>query len=531
MHAVSYHAPRAITASGLRIDVSKKNEIDALAKRRATQQWQTEAWEYYDLIGEIKYAANLLAAVTSRVRIYPGWITDNDTAPSNINDIEDLPEDFKKSARDAVTLLSTGNGGTAGLLRDAALNLFVAGECYLVRESSPDPLASLDVWQIRSVDEVVVKQGRGKQLMIKESRSTKDADLKPLPGSVPFVGRIWRTHPRYSAEADSSLLGILELCDQLLLYSRATRGVAKSRLNAGILFIPEELSNISQGDGDLDAPDDLPENMAMQSDDDSDSFEEELLNGIITPISDESSAASVAPTVIRGPADVGDKIRHIKLERSFDPQISRDAERTLERILSALDLPKDVVSGMASVKYSNAITIEESLYKAHVEPLILMIVDALTVVFFRQILRSKGYDDELIQRATLWYDPSAITTKPDKATAATTGYEMKAISAEAWRRANGFNDSDAPTGLELIQRLAGDKGLLSEPVVEAALRTLAPELFDKIRSEEQAASEPGALENVQNALDGNPETVPDQPASKPSDGSDQPKPPVPLIEP
>jgi hypothetical protein len=497
---VPYRTRTALTASAQRIHLDKKTEVEKLRARRTTDKWQSAAWEYYDLIPEIKYAANLISNVTSRVRLYAAYVTDQDLAPSDIQDMKDVDDALKQAAKETLRLLETGNGGIPGILRDAALNLFVAGECYLVREPAvPGDSFGVKAWQIRSTDEIVVTTGRNAGVAIKETANARESEFLALPPDT-YFGRIWRTHPRYSAEADSSLRGMLELCDQLLLYARGARGVAKSRLNAGILFLPDELSNMSQSDGEMTEDD--PLDMAPLSDDDSDAFEEELMDAASTPISDESSASSVVPLIVRGPAEVGEKIRHITFDRSFDPQISKDAERTLERILAGLDIPKDVVAGLAGVKYSNAILIEESLYKAHIEPLVLMIVDALTIVLMRPVLKSLGFTDEQIARVVVWYDPSAITTKPDKATAATQGFEMQTISAQAWRRANGFTESDKPSELEVAQRLAVQKGLISEPVMEALLYTLIPDLLARFKEQQQAQTSPETAEAIETVLNG-----------------------------
>lgn len=518
------HNTGGLVASAARINLSRKSEVESMKARQLDDKWQNDAWDYYDLVPEIKYAANLIANVTSRVRLYAGWITDEDSAPSNIQDIDEASDELKSRAREALHLLASGNGGIPGVLRDAALNLFVAGECYLVREpAQPGDSFGIDTWQIRSVREIVVSSEGG--VSIKGRRSTKPANLVKLPRTA-YFGRIWRTHPAYSDEADSSMRGLLELCDQMLLYSRAARGITKSRLNAGMLFLPDELSNISQSDGEMEAGDPLI--MAPLSDDDSDAFEEELIDAMTTPISDEASASAVVPLIVRGPAELGEKIRHLTFDRPFDPQIALDAERTLERILSGLDIPKDIVAGMASVKYSNAITIEESLYKAHIEPMVLMIIDSLTVVLLHPILRSLGFTEDEINRTVVWYDPSAITTKPDKATAATTGYEMQVISGQAWRRANGFSESDKPTDLEVAQRMAVDKGLISEPVMEALLYTLIPDLLNRVREEQRNQMDPDARKAVDRAVAG--DTVPETPESGKND-DDNPTPPVELIEP
>ena len=73
-----------------------------------------------------------------------------------------------------------------------------------------------------------------------------------------------------------------------------------------------------------------------------------------TPIADQDSAAAVVPLLIRGPAELGEKIKLFKFERSFDPALAERADRALDRIMQGIDVPKDVVTGLANVKYSNA---------------------------------------------------------------------------------------------------------------------------------------------------------------------------------
>jgi hypothetical protein len=294
---------------------------------------------------------------------------------------------------------------------------------------------------------------------------------------------------------------VLDICDQLLLVDRTASATAKSRLNGGLLFVPDGLSNITQNDGDMEEPGE----MGGVSADEADSFEEELIAAMVTPIEDVGSASAVVPLVVRGPEDLGEKIVHIKFERSFDPQLAARAERLLERILGGLDIPKDVAAGMSSVKYSNAIIIEEQLYKAHIEPLILMIVDCLTIGFLRPALRAQGWEEDVVNRAVVWYDPSAITAKPSKAEAAVTLYGMKAISQSSLRRANGFTDSDAPSELERAQRMAEERAMISDAMSETLMNSIIPEeLKTEARDNALAMSDPASANALQTALGGEP---------------------------
>lgn len=304
-----------------------------------------------------------------------------------------------------------------------------------------------------------------------------------------------------SDEADSSLRGLLDLCSELLLLNRTFRATARSRLNAGALYLPDGLSVAAQGDVDIyDDDSDLdPALVAAEAEDD---FEEQLIDAMTTPIRDEESASAVVPLIIRGPAELGDKIKQFKFERSFDPALAQRADRVLERILQGLDVPKDIVTGLANVKYSNALQIDETLYKTHIEPLMLLIVDALTVVYLRPYLIASGFSPEEVNRIVVWYDPSAVSTRNDRATDADSGYDRYAVSLDTWRRAHGFSDADAPTANELAIRMMMERGAFTPELTEAMLSALAPEVMDSVRTAQQASSVGAIPPEVQQALQG-----------------------------
>jgi hypothetical protein len=129
--AVVYNSPRTLTAAAAQVKVNDKAEFEQFkARRRAgSSAWQVEAWEYYDAIGEVKYAFNLVASVVSRIRIHAAVIDDASQTPSPIRMSDTIDADLAAAAERALARLDSAYGGQAGLLKDAALNLSVAGEC------------------------------------------------------------------------------------------------------------------------------------------------------------------------------------------------------------------------------------------------------------------------------------------------------------------------------------------------------------------------------------------------------------------
>jgi hypothetical protein len=534
--SASFSQPRPLTAAAAQVILNDKSEAEKFKGRRqsAAFSWQQEAWEYYDAIGEVKYAFNLVASVVSRIRLYPAFIEDPSHAPAPIDRTEMIDAGLAEAAKRAIARLDSAYGGQAGMLKDMALNLQVTGECYLVQIPERIGHGLPESWDVRSTDELQIDQ-KGNYIVnsmrdISGSVGGNNKNAIKLPPNA-FVGRIWRTHPRYTQEADSSLRGLLDLCAELLLLNRTFRSTARSRLNAGALYLPDGLSVAASPDPnypyeDVDGIYDEPTPEEAQDD-----FEEQLIDAMTTPIKDEDSASAVVPLIIRGPAELGDKIKQFKFERSFDPALAERSDRVLERIMQGLDVPKDIVTGLANVKYSNAMQIDESLYKAHIEPLMLLIADALTAVYLRPYLKANGFNPEDVDRLVVWYDPSLVATRNDRAADADAGFDKMAVSYETWRRAHGFSDADAPSPTELGLRLMIQKGMITPELTESILAAVAPEMIKAARAAQQASSVAPIPPDIAEALN-TPAPGGEAPAPAP-EGGEAPteEPPTPLAEP
>ncbi len=509
--ALPFTTHRSLTAAATLVDITTAEGRTSYAKRRtAAQGWQDEAWLYFDAIGEISYAFTVVSNALSRVRLYTAHVVDPASQPVPA----DADNQTGQASIEILDRLNSAFGGIPGLLRDAAMNLQVSGECLLVQRpanpfaSPPEP----ESWDIRSVDELQI--GSDGRFVIMPREDGDKTSAIPLPKNA-FVARIWRPHPRFSDSATSSMRPVLDLCAELVLLNKTFRSTERSRLNSGMLYLPDGLSVAASPDPDAFAgeqaeladPDDTSGafdagafDVADQSD--TDEFEEALLDAMMTPIADEESASAVVPLLVRGPADLGEKIRHIQFERSFDKSLSERAEHVLDRIMQGLDVPKEVVKGLSSLKFSTAQIVDIQLYQAHVEPLALLICDALTTVYLRPALRSLGLPEDEIRKHVIWYDPSAVTTRPNRAEDADTGYEKHLIGGAAWRRAHNFTDDDAPTGTELAVRLMMEKGQMTPELAEALLTIAAPDIMNAVRQSAQAASPAPIPEDVSNILDG-----------------------------
>ena len=520
---------RNLTAAATLVDIQTAEGRTQFAKRRvAAQGWQDEAWLYCDSIGEISYAFSIVANALSRVRLYTAQIVDPASPPS----AADPDSQTGQASIEVLDRLSSAFGGVPGLLRDAAMNLQVSGECLLVQQPA-NPFANPpkpESWDIRSVDELQLGAD-GRFVIIPREDGDKSSAIS-LPKNA-FVARIWRPHPRFSDSSTSSVRPILDLCAELMLLNKTFRATARSRLNSGMLYLPDGLSVAASSDpdafagaeGELDNAGEVPGEFPVAAFDageqaDTDEFEEALLEAMMEPIADEESASAVVPLLVRGPADLGEKIKYIQFERKFDPALQERAVVVLDRIMQGLDVPKEVVKGLSSLKFSTAQIVDIQLYQAHVEPLALLICDALTTVYLRPALRSLGLPEDEIRKHVVWYDPSDVTTRPNRAEDADKGYTEHLISGSAWRTAHNFTDDDAPTSTELAVRLLLEKANLTPELAESLLSVLAPEVMEAVRQASEAANPVETPPAVDDILNGgtppeeppSPETPPEPPA-------------------
>lgn len=491
---------RPLVASGKRIDLRNQDDIAEL-RYRVYAEWQNDAWAYYDAIGEIKYGFGMLAAVLSRIRIYSSLNLDPDSIPiSTLNyrrravDLtaeehdrdekremtppEGITDDVMKAAERLVKDLTYGPGGLSGFLRDYALNMSVAGECYLVQIKGD--------WHIKSSNELVVDAG-GNILLRSQRTSANNGQVSStgsvlgdvtLPKNTKIV-RIWRGHPRYSQEPESSMLGLREACDELITLQRMIRTVARSNMNAGILYIPEGL--IAAG---ASVSDDLA---AEQEEDEA--LIKTLYDNLVASVVDETNAGTVFPTVLTGPAEAGKALQYIQINREADRFLTERCDRTLERILQGIDMPKDFVTGLANIRYTNARSIDESLYKSHIEPLVLMLVDALTTAYLWPALKKDfpHLTREDLSFLGVWYDPSEIVTKANPAESADKGFDNYSLSADSWRQAHGFSDTDAPGEEEIAVRML-QKATLPPDLISSLFSYVFPNITERQRAAALGAS-------------------------------------------
>jgi hypothetical protein len=435
---------RAFTAAATPINVANRTEANRLKKLR--QPWQEEAWEYRDAIGELRYATTYLGNCSRRMVIVPSAYVKGEVDPIPLEQIDECPKSVIAAADDALERLAVGGSvALGGVLRDITENFEVTGECFLIGRVEDGQ----EIWEIRSITEIGVDADG--QVSIRTPNSSGQGE--PLPKGS-FISRLWWPHPRRKELADAPFKAILDLCEELLILSRDVRAAGRSRLaNNGILAIPDTLSIVRANIED-DA----------QVAGSGDEFLQELVTAAMAAIQDEGSAAAVLPLIARGPRDDLRAIRQIVISRQ-DPGNADKRMELITRMATGIDLPAEVLTGKAGLNHWTSWQVSDDTFRHHIEPIVMVETDALTLGYYRPELSARQVPDEWLNRIVLWYDPTNLVTHPDRSDDAFKAHDKLAISDESLRGYLGFSEEDKPEPEEVLRRLATKTGL--DPTIAA----------------------------------------------------------------
>lgn len=315
--------------------------------RRLIMPWQIRAFGFYDLLGEIKYSSQFYSRSLSNLVLYA----------AEKNDDGDIVETENQEVKDAVERIKDpGGGGRSGLLGAYGRLMFLVGEALLFVSINND--TELEQWEMLSTDELRLLDGNYTRFMAPTLPATL---FKPAPDDayLPVLNkdghdqfqtgqaaayRLHRQHPRFSAIADSTLQGALDIAEELVLLTQVVRARARSRMaTAGLLFIDERITT-------------RPDEAAPDEDALEDPFLEDLTEALTAPITDEGTAAAVVPLIARVKVPDGVKMQDLVYHLQIvDPlQIYPETGLRMEcirRLAIVLDMPPEILLGTGTANH------------------------------------------------------------------------------------------------------------------------------------------------------------------------------------
>lgn len=371
---------------------------------RGFTDWQEEAWRHYDICGELRYAANWVSNVLSRATLHAARRTP-----------QGLEKSTEGSAYEVLADLFDGPDGQAQMLAAMGLHLTVAGECYVVGRQIEGPTGDMiDSWEIIGTQEM---RKTGKNWSIRYDGE------KAIPlTDDDVVIRVWKPHPRKKIEADSPVRAVLPILTEIEYLTRHIFAQVTSRLaGAGVLMLPQGMS--------FPTPEAGPSN-------DADAFMQVLHEAMTAPIKDPGSPAALVPIVVTTPDDLVGKAEHLTFWSDLDSHAVELRTEAIRRLALGMDMPPEVMLGTGDANHWTGWQIEESSIKAHIEPLLELAANALTVGYLQP---NTGDADDLVA-----FDTSALRLRPNRSREAIELFDRGELDGEALRRETGFTEDDAP---------------------------------------------------------------------------------------
>lgn len=388
---------------------------------RIPENWQDDAWRYYETVGELRYAVTYIANGLSRVRLVaarPG--TPSNPVPQPITDPED-------PAVQAVAALAGGAVGQAGMLSAFGVLLTVPGIGYLVGEPTP----SGETWNVYSPE--VLRSEGGLYKLQDDDASWRDL----APDSL--VVQVWRPDRRRPWMPDSPVHGVLSTLQELELLNQRIIADATSRLaGAGVFVMPTEAEfpPVTRADGSVISG--------------AESFTEALMEMMMRPIGDRESAAAVVPFTVRIPGEYCGAPRLITFATPFDERLLELRDSAIRRLAVGMDLPVESTLGLGDVNHWSAWQISDEAVDLHVDPLMETVCEGITTGYLAPTLMAENEDPTA---AVVWYDDSALRTPADQSAKAVEMYDRGEVKGDSMRRESGFTEGDKPTIPELRQQI------------------------------------------------------------------------------
>jgi hypothetical protein len=385
--------------------------------RRAPVQkkaWQREQWDFFEEVGEYAFAQTWQSNVCSRARFEVKKRESDGT-------LTKLPPTHKGVV--ALNELTNGPQGQGEFIRMATLHLGAAAECYLVNrrmQSDDAPLrevgADEHVWEVVGTEEI--NDNGGTWTITYDGGRTIPLEEDDV------VIRVWLPHPRNRFNAFSLSKSALPILREIRGYDLHIQAQQDSRLTGnGMLLFPAEMT--------LKPPQtwDLPLDATV-----ADIVTATFLDAAMMSKEIRGDASSQVPVMFTPPGEFIDKIKHVKFWTDFDDKVVSGREKSLVRLATTLDLPKEVVTGTGDMNRWGAWQVEESSIKVHIEPRLDMLADVIT----REYLVPATNDPSLV----ITVDTAILRLRPNRSKEAIELYDRGVLNEVALMRETGF-DPDA----------------------------------------------------------------------------------------
>jgi hypothetical protein len=454
-------APRAVMAAAVPLTGPEAKRYATARAKQTAEQWQKDAWYYYDAIGELSAPTNWIANAVSKADLFGAELDPSTglvTGPTE-----------NVRAQQAAALCLGGAAKRAQLQFVLAVCWQIPGEAYVVvrGRAAVQGVPQPDEWLVLSGQKVNPK---GTVWTYEDPVTLEWITL----GSSDRLIRIWSPHPNDQSKANSAVRAALSVLREIEKASMNLAAVLDSRIASnGVWVIPQEIDLPGRGDDETNA----------------ERFSDMLLEAAAAGIAAPGTAAAQVPVIAEVPLDMIEALVAGRMypQTDMDQTVITLRQDDMARLASALDMPKETAEGsMAGMNHWGSWQVEETTYKLFIEPLLDRVGDALTEFWYRPVLRAMGVDSP--ERHTLAWDTTGIVSRPDSTEDMNWLYENGLISDDYRRQVSGVPEDAVPDDDESRRRFLEKVVLASPQMLETA--ALARELgLGAVASELESAAE------------------------------------------
>jgi hypothetical protein len=417
-----------ITAAAAQINLASDDDRKYLdAVTNTSRNVSSKAWSHHDNIGEIHYAVSRSARLAGYARLFAYQIEEDGTAGPEVND---------GLAGDIVRGIYSPYGGTRGLIERYFALMKVPADSYLIRVSDtdgPDGYHFLSSHEIdgSSLDTMARDEFRGiRWITLPANTGATNRLVRDVPRED-VLGRVWVPSARYVEMSDSPLFALETECDVLRTLTLSIKAKLKSRFAmAGLLFIPAEIQQAEISG--------LTNTGGQRVDD----VLKYLISAMTRNVTNWDTAAALAPILLRGPGDAGEKIRHILLDREvFEADITLRAE-LVARILFGMDIQQQAVSGSKDANHWGAWAQGDDEKRVAVQPDLDNLAWALTRLVLHPQLEEAGMPPDQILKYRIGWDLAAASAKTNQQEDTRQAHDRGYASGKALMRSAGLDEND-----------------------------------------------------------------------------------------
>lgn len=438
--------PRSVVAAAVPLSGPEAKRYASARAKQTAEQWQKDAWYYYDAIGELSGPTNWIANAVSKADLF-GAETDPATGL-----VTGPTEDVR--AQQAAALCLGGAAKRAQLQFIMAVCWQIPGEAYVVVRGRPEIKGTPqpDEWLVLSGRKVKPK---GQTWYYEDPVTLQDIQLRPSDRLI----RVWSPHPDDQNKANSAVRSALPVLREIEKASMNLGSVLDSRISSnGVWAIPQEI--------------DLPKSEGQTN---ADAFSDMLLEAASAGINAPGTAAAQVPVIAEVPEELIDAFVRGRMypNTDMDRTVIDLRQDDISRLASALDMPKSVAEGtQGEANHWSAWQVEESTYKIFIEPLLDRWGDALTEWWYRPALAAMGVQN--VDRHTLAWDTTGIVARPDATEDMNWMYDQGLISDDYRRMVSGVPEDAIPdedeTQLRRLERIVmGAPTLAADPEIAQRL--------------------------------------------------------------